>query len=141
MPVMNGFEARRLIRKMEKGYGVHIPILALTAHTSGEETNMTKEAGMDAHLDKPLKADHLLDAIRNMHNDSLNWRVVPTQHLVLAQKLAFLFLCLVVSTSSRLYHNHAKLITMEGLVSFAGKIIINQYHKNAKCLKRLPRSS
>ncbi|KAK4282558.1 hypothetical protein QN277_013919 [Acacia crassicarpa] len=68
MPVMNGYEATKQIRKMEKRYGVHIPILALTAHSSGEEINKTKEAGMDAHLEKPLRAHHLLATIRNIHN-------------------------------------------------------------------------
>jgi CheY-like chemotaxis protein len=64
MPIMNGFEATKQIRKMEKHYGVHIPIIALTAHTSGGEVNMTIEAGMDVHLSKPLKKEHLLEAIR-----------------------------------------------------------------------------
>ena len=64
MPVMNGYEATKEIRKMEKSYGVHIPIIALTAHTSGGEANVAIEAGMDVHLGKPLKKEHLLEAIR-----------------------------------------------------------------------------
>ncbi|KAI9125934.1 hypothetical protein K1719_003352 [Acacia pycnantha] len=64
MPVMDGFEATKQIRKMEKSYGVYIPIMALTAHTSEKKENEIKEAGMDAHLSKPLKKEHLLDAIR-----------------------------------------------------------------------------
>uniref|UniRef100_A0A7N2L1N0 histidine kinase n=1 Tax=Quercus lobata TaxID=97700 RepID=A0A7N2L1N0_QUELO len=64
MPVMNGYEATKQIRKMEKSYGVHIPIIALTAHTSGGEANVAIEAGMDVHLGKPLKKEHLLEAIR-----------------------------------------------------------------------------
>lgn len=53
MSVMDGFEAARKIRKEEKGYGVHIPIIALTAHTSDEPGQKLREAGMDLHLRKP----------------------------------------------------------------------------------------
>ncbi|KAF7818143.1 histidine kinase CKI1 [Senna tora] len=69
MPLMDGFEATRRIREMEKRYGVHIPIIALTAHTSGRETKMTIEAGMDVHLGKPLRKENLLEAIRYIHSE------------------------------------------------------------------------
>lgn len=69
MPIMDGFEATRQIRKMEDSYGVHIPIIALTAHTTGgEETSMTIKAGMDIHLCKPFKSEQLLEAIRCIHS-------------------------------------------------------------------------
>ncbi|KAK9281199.1 hypothetical protein L1049_004094 [Liquidambar formosana] len=64
MPVMDGFEATRQIRKQEKYFGVHIPIIALTAHTTGEETKKTIQAGMDFHLPKPLNREKLLEAIQ-----------------------------------------------------------------------------
>lgn len=64
MPIMDGFEATRQIRKMEEPFGVHVPIIALTAHTTGEETSKTIEAGMDFHLCKPIKSEQLLEAIR-----------------------------------------------------------------------------
>ncbi|KAF8387742.1 hypothetical protein HHK36_026396 [Tetracentron sinense] len=64
MPIMNGYEATRQIRKEEERYNVHIPIIALTAHATGEETNKTMQAGMDFHLTKPLQKDQLLDAIQ-----------------------------------------------------------------------------
>ncbi|KAM4101058.1 hypothetical protein ACB094_05G114300 [Castanea mollissima] len=64
MPVMNGYEATKQIRKMEKSFGVYIPIIALTAHTSGGEANMAIKVGMDVHLSKPLKKEHLLEAMR-----------------------------------------------------------------------------
>ncbi|KAJ7973052.1 Histidine kinase [Quillaja saponaria] len=69
MPVMNGFEATREIRKMEKHCGVHTPIIALTAHTSGAEVSKTIQAGMDIHLAKPLTGEHLLEAIRYIHSE------------------------------------------------------------------------
>ncbi|KAE9611854.1 putative histidine kinase response regulator and transcription factor RR-A-type family [Lupinus albus] len=63
MPVMNGFEATRQIREMEKLYGIRIPIIALTAHTD----NIVTEDGMDFHLVKPIKGQCVLEAIRHVH--------------------------------------------------------------------------
>jgi CheY-like chemotaxis protein len=60
MPVMNGFEATRQIREMEKSYGVHIPIIALTADVDSS----TAVTGMDFHIEKPLRKEHLLEAVR-----------------------------------------------------------------------------
>jgi CheY-like chemotaxis protein len=54
MPVMNGYEATRQIRKEESLYGIHIPIIALTADESNEVLQRTLDAGMDFHLEKPL---------------------------------------------------------------------------------------
>ncbi|KAK4848401.1 hypothetical protein QYF36_012510 [Acer negundo] len=68
MPIMNGFEATKQIRKEEKYYGVHIPIIALTAHVSGEKAENTISAGMDVHLGKPLNKENLLEAIRYINN-------------------------------------------------------------------------
>ncbi|KAK2649646.1 hypothetical protein Ddye_017135 [Dipteronia dyeriana] len=68
MPIMNGFEATKQIRKEEKYYGVHIPIIALTAHVSGKEAENTILAGMDVHLGKPPNKENLLEAIRYINN-------------------------------------------------------------------------
>ncbi|KAG6586216.1 Histidine kinase CKI1, partial [Cucurbita argyrosperma subsp. sororia] len=68
MPVMDGYEATRQIRKVERDYNTHIPIIALTAHASGEEARRTIEAGMDVHLGKPLKRESLLEAIKCIHS-------------------------------------------------------------------------
>ena len=76
MSVMNGYEATKEIRKEEKLYGLHIPIIGLTAHTPGsEETNKTIQAGMDACLSKPLKHDDLFQAIRYIN--ASNWSFLP----------------------------------------------------------------
>ncbi|XP_027109545.2 histidine kinase CKI1-like [Coffea arabica] len=66
MPVMDGYEATRLIRKEEKIHGIHIPIFALTAHAMPEEHRKIVDAGMDFHLCKPFDADKLMDAIRDI---------------------------------------------------------------------------
>ncbi|QCE06672.1 CheY-like superfamily [Vigna unguiculata] len=59
MPIMDGLEATKWIRKIEKGYGVRIPIIALTAGTE----RITIESGMDYHMDKPINREDLLKAI------------------------------------------------------------------------------
>lgn len=64
MPIVDGFEATRLIREEEKMYGVQMPIIALTAHVSGDQVDRAIEAGMDMHLAKPLKPENLMEAIR-----------------------------------------------------------------------------
>ncbi|XP_020540438.1 histidine kinase CKI1 isoform X2 [Jatropha curcas] len=66
MPVMNGYEATRLIRMEEKQYDVHIPVIALTAHAMPEEASKSIDAGMDFHLTKPLQVDKLLDVIQSI---------------------------------------------------------------------------
>lgn len=66
---MDGFEATRQIRKIESDYGIHIPIIALTAHTLGGDSERTKEAGMDAHLGKPLKKEYLLETIKYLRSN------------------------------------------------------------------------
>ncbi|KAG9453402.1 hypothetical protein H6P81_006306 [Aristolochia fimbriata] len=63
MPLMDGFTATRVIRKEEKWYGRHIPIVALTAHASSEKVEKCFEAGMDGHLVKPLKPEKLLETV------------------------------------------------------------------------------
>ncbi|XP_037496265.1 histidine kinase CKI1 [Jatropha curcas] len=68
MPMMNGYEATRQIRKEEASYDIHIPIIALTAHTSGDEGKKAKDAGMDFCLHKPLEREPLLEAIRCINN-------------------------------------------------------------------------
>ncbi|KAI8555580.1 hypothetical protein RHMOL_Rhmol05G0183500 [Rhododendron molle] len=64
MPIMNGYEATKLIRMEEQHYDIHIPIIALTAHAMAEDASKTMRAGMDFHLTKPLREDTLLDTIR-----------------------------------------------------------------------------
>ncbi|XVF66522.1 hypothetical protein PTKIN_Ptkin10aG0043200 [Pterospermum kingtungense] len=70
MSPMDCYEATRWIRKQEKHYGVHVPIIALTAHISGDEAKGTLEAGMDAHLGKPLTNEKLLKTIKNLQKQN-----------------------------------------------------------------------
>ena len=54
MPIMDGLEATRRIRNGENPLGRVIPILAMTANAFLEDMQKSKEAGMDAHLSKPV---------------------------------------------------------------------------------------
>lgn len=60
MPVVDGFEATRRIRKKEEGGSRHIPIIALTAHVMKNDSEKCLEAGMNAFLAKPFKSEDFL---------------------------------------------------------------------------------
>jgi CheY-like chemotaxis protein len=64
MPVMDGLEATRAIRQWEANtHARPRPILALTAHATGEGTGGSLDAGCSEHLTKPIKKATLLEAI------------------------------------------------------------------------------
>jgi two-component system, sensor histidine kinase and response regulator len=65
MPVMDGFTATARIRDTEKrrGDGKRLPIIALTANVLSEDRERCLEAGMDAHLGKPIVPSQLADAL------------------------------------------------------------------------------
>ena len=60
MPVMDGLEASRTIRAMDREDAKRIPIIALTANTFDEDIQLSMQAGMNAHLSKPVEADNLI---------------------------------------------------------------------------------
>ncbi|GKC89426.1 histidine kinase CKI1-like protein [Tanacetum coccineum] len=66
MPKMDGFEATKHIRLVEKNYGVHIPIIGLTAHEEGEELNKMFAAGIDIYVSKPLDDQKVLKLIEDL---------------------------------------------------------------------------
>ncbi|MGE5604481.1 MAG: ATP-binding protein, partial [Bacteroidota bacterium] len=63
MPVMDGMEATKRIREMEKKTGKHIPIIALTAYAMEDDEARFLAVGMDGRIIKPIKADRLLRTI------------------------------------------------------------------------------
>lgn len=64
MPVMDGFEATRLIRALDRPDAETIPIVALTANAFAEDVRRTLGAGMNKHLAKPAEADALYETLR-----------------------------------------------------------------------------
>ena len=64
MPVMDGYQATREIRGSGKKDAAMIPIIAMTANAFAEDKRKTMEAGMDAHLSKPINVPELMDTIR-----------------------------------------------------------------------------
>jgi PAS domain S-box-containing protein len=68
MPTMNGYEATKAIREMEKakGTGEHIQIIALTAFAMKSDKDLCIEAGMDDYISKPFKRQQFLDKIVNL---------------------------------------------------------------------------
>jgi two-component system sensor histidine kinase/response regulator len=62
MPLIDGLEATRIIRKREKETRTHMPIVALTAHAIKGDEERCIEAGMDSYLAKPIRPEEL-DAV------------------------------------------------------------------------------
>ena len=71
MPEMNGYEAAKAIRMMnDRPDGKVIPIIAMTANSFAEDVQASLDAGMNAHLSKPIAIDEVIKTIlRCVHND------------------------------------------------------------------------
>ena len=63
MPIMNGYEATRLIRDMGREESKKIPILALSANAREEDKRRSLECGMNSHIAKPFKIAELIQAV------------------------------------------------------------------------------
>ena len=64
MPVMNGYDATRAIRALAHEDAASIPIIAMTANAFAEDIRMSREAGMNEHLTKPLDMEQLMQCLR-----------------------------------------------------------------------------
>lgn len=69
MPVMDGLEAARAIRAFEREEAKTIPIIALTANAFAEDVRKSREAGMNAHISKPIQLDKMLCTIKGLVQD------------------------------------------------------------------------
>ena len=63
MPLLNGYEATRQIRAMDRNYCKQIPILAMTANAFDEDRREAIAAGMNGHLAKPIDLKVLLKTL------------------------------------------------------------------------------
>ena len=63
MPVMDGYEATRTIRRLDHPDAGSIPILAMTANAFTEDRRRAYEAGMNEHLTKPLETELVLKTL------------------------------------------------------------------------------
>ncbi|WP_435787669.1 ATP-binding protein [Clostridium sp.] len=59
MPVLDGFEAAKIIREIEKVTGGHVPIIAMTANAMQGDKKKCLEAGMDDYISKPVKVSEI----------------------------------------------------------------------------------
>ena len=64
MPEMDGLEAAKAIRALDIGRAKEIPIIAMTANVFPEDVKKCLEAGMNAHLGKPLNFEEVMEALR-----------------------------------------------------------------------------
>ncbi len=68
MPVLDGYEATKIIRTSGKEETKNIPIIAMTANAYTEDVLRCAETGMNAHVPKPIDMDRLLELLGNIRN-------------------------------------------------------------------------
>ena len=66
MPEMDGLEATRVIRAMDRADAKDIPIIALTANAFDEDVQRSMQAGLNAHLTKPIQPELLFETLENL---------------------------------------------------------------------------
>ena len=64
MPVMNGLEATKTIRKIDRADAATIPIIAMSANAFEKDIRGSIEAGLNAHLVKPMDGKKMIDIMR-----------------------------------------------------------------------------
>ena len=64
MPIMDGYEATKVIRALTRNCGHRIPIVAMTANAFEEDKRASIEAGMDAHLSKPVDVKKIVKVLK-----------------------------------------------------------------------------
>ena len=70
MPVMNGYEATKMIRSLNREDAKTIPVIAMTANAFTEDRMRAKEAGMDEHISKPVDVKLLVKVIHKLVENS-----------------------------------------------------------------------
>src|ERR1700728_178437 len=68
MPEMDGWEATQAIREKERSTGLHVPIIAMTAHAMKGDDERCFAAGMDDYLTKPIRTEELMATLEKIGN-------------------------------------------------------------------------
>lgn len=71
MPGIDGLEATRRIRALDREDAVTTPIIAVSANAFADDRRLSREAGMDAHLSKPVSSQELVEALAHIAADAL----------------------------------------------------------------------
>ena len=66
MPEMDGLEAIQVIRAMDRPDAKSIPIIPLTANAFDEDVQRSMQAGLNAHLSKPVRPDTLFETFESL---------------------------------------------------------------------------
>ena len=66
MPVMNGLEATKQIRNSDRADASAVPIIAMTADVFKEDIRRCRDAGMNAHIGKPVELNKLYSEVRQL---------------------------------------------------------------------------
>lgn len=66
MPEMDGLEAIQVIRAMDRPDAKSIPIIPLTANAFDEDVQRSMQAGLNAHLSKPVQPDTLFETLESL---------------------------------------------------------------------------
>ena len=70
MPVLDGLGAARAIRAIDRADAGIVPILAVSANAFADDRRLSREAGMDAHLSKPVSSQELVEALAHIAADA-----------------------------------------------------------------------
>lgn len=71
MPGIDGLEATRQIRALDREDAATTPIIAVSANAFADDRRLSREAGMDAHLSKPVSSQELIEALAHIAVDAL----------------------------------------------------------------------
>ena len=66
MPEMDGLQATEAIRALDREDAARVPIIALSANAFEDDVRQSREAGMDAHLAKPVELDKLRQTLKRL---------------------------------------------------------------------------
>ena len=66
MPVIDGYQATDMIRKLDNKKLANVPIIAMTANAFEEDKKRALDSGMDDYLSKPIRAESLFNTVSNI---------------------------------------------------------------------------